>query len=294
MDPVSSVVLEKGLSFLFDRYSSGIRSAFRSLAEHAGIDTAIPFESVSDFWHRGVDGALVKPTSKVKIKGVVSLYTPLVPAHPRSRPGRQVQTWVESRGATDAFSTKNFVLWGDGVLMPPVAQSNRAVLGFFDKYGLVGFASIPVIVDLNSSTLRKAYQDIRSKYPRSFEAEVTGRIVRFDYSLVEDFGLLPSDQLTKLSPRLPNYVVEAVEIKLGNEHGVLYGTQWIGLGEKKMFPIYINLLDQQQRSAAISELMRELALNEKAVQAVFDTHPFNMKPGNLPKLNQYLEDALRD
>lgn len=308
MDPLSSaaiekIAVEKLLSLLFDKFSSGFGKAFKGLAERAGIDTAKPFESVSDLWYRGVDSQHIAVASKVKIRGVVSLYAPLVPAHPRSRPGRQVNTWIESRGATDAFSTKNFILWGDGVLVPPTSRSKRAVLGLFDKYGLVGFASMPLIIDLSRPKMREIYDDIHRQHPTSFEAEVIGRIVEFPYSLTTDFNMFPIEHLKDKKPRpdsdvlqafdVPNFVIEVFELKIGKAHPVLYGTQWIGLTEKRMFPIYINLLDHQQHAQSIAELNKELTLKAQGVQAVFDVTPFNMRAGDFPPLNQYLEDTFR-
>ena len=293
MEPLTSFLVDKGLTVLFDKFSSGFKWAFKSLAERAGLESVREFGSVSEFWHRGVDQLGIRVPAKVRMHGVFSLYAPLVPSHPRSRPGRQVNTWIESRGAADEFSTKNFILWGDGVLVPPVTNSRRAVIGFYDKYGLVGFASIPLIVDLTNQKLRKSFEQLKSKHPVAVEGSVVGRLVSFPYELFDDFNLIPAQRLIPSLRGMPNYVLEVYELTLQEEHPVLYGTQWIGLADKKIFPIYLNLLSREQHREAVVELVKELGKNHESVKAVFDPIPFNIKPGELPILNQYLEEMFK-
>jgi hypothetical protein len=293
LESIASVVADKALGSIFERLSKGIKRSFRYLAERAGAEFAESYTSVSDFWYRGIDAGLSESSAKVEIQGSITLYTPLVPGHPRSRPGRSVQTWVKNRGQSLDFTTESFVTWGDGVISLPEANNSKAIIGMYDQYGLAGLAAVPLILDLSNKQQNETYSKLKLGHPRSLSARVTGRLVDFPYSVTEDFGILPIGELMQGSIKLPNYVVEVFNIEITGDNPVLYAAQWIGMGDDGLFPIYCNIVDGVHSQEAAAQLISSMSLSKGNVEAVFDPMRLGLGGTKLPILNQYLREVFR-
>jgi hypothetical protein len=293
LDPLSEALIKLGLSGVFKFCGKGFTYAFHSLTETFGIERSQKYLSVSEFWYEGVDKHGLSSTAKVMIEGVVSLYIPACPRHPRSVPGKRVETWLNLRGPVKDFATKDFVLWNDGILAPPKAGSNKAIIGLVDKYGFVGQGGLPLIVDLGNSKLRSVYEKLIEEKPVGYEAKVTGRLVPFYVDLIKDFGLIPPQVNDIAGLEYPNFVLETFEIKLLKKHTILTGTMWIGLKNETIFPIYCDLLDRDSNMKALGALSEEYGRQKRNVIAVHDPSPFTKISPEGPALNTKLIEVFR-
>lgn len=257
----------------------------------AGRDRPASFESVSAYWFEGVDKGLVGHGSMVRIRGIVSMYVPATPRHPSSIPGRQLETWLNARAPTSNFAHHDFLLWNDGILAPPPAQSRKAVLGLNDRYGFVGQGGVPIIVDLTNPKQKSAYERINLAKPTGFECTVTGKLTPFATPEILAFGFVnpqPMEPQLVVQPNLPTFVIEAHELELGEPHSMILGTIWMGLKNDEILPIYCNLFDRTAHAKAISALNQEYGRLKSDLAAVYDLEPFYRKHDHVPPLNQDL------
>lgn len=305
-DYLTQVLLELGLEGLFTYCGKGLVRAFKSLSEYCGNNKTPLFESVSEFWYDGVDNDnnnekidRVKEEDIIRIQGVVSLFIPLCPRHPKAIPGKQAKTWItlhneSAHNRTDIdFGTKDFALWNDGILVPPQNITNRkAVIGLSDKYGYVGHGCIPLVIDLSNKSHMELYRRLIDEQPVGFEAVIKGRVKPFTIDLARDFDIpfIVSEDI-QLND-YPNYVIEVYEINVGNRHKVLTGTMWVGYEDNRIYPIYCHLLNKSEYRKASTALSAEFGKN--SIIAVHDAEPYELIYRRKPILNEGLENMLNN
>jgi hypothetical protein len=158
---------------------------------------------------------------------------------------------------------------------------------------LVGLAAIPLLIDLGISNHRKVYEALKKQHPCASVAKVTGRLVDFPYSMTDEFGILPVNQLLPRAPNLPNYVIEVEKIDIVGNNSVLYGAQWVGLGKAGLYPIYCNVIDSVHSTEAVTQLRQGIEASPETVEAVFDPERLGIDERRLPKLNEYLRDVFQ-
>jgi hypothetical protein len=273
----------------FDAIATGFSEAIRNTYQSIGLERAEKFGSVSELWHLGIDQNRLSACAKVQVRGEICGFIPLSPAHPKSRLGRQIKTWVENWGSRDNFSTKSLLAWGDPVLFPPKAGKDYSLYGFYDRLGLVGLASIPLLVDLNSTALKKSLGELFSSPRTPRFATVTGRLTRLPINIVSDYGLLPITNGQK-EVQHPNFALEALHINVQAKSPVLFGIEWIAK-RNTAFPIYCNLADEAERSAAVAHLAS--AATAKNVEAVFDPTLFKVLK-EIPVANQWFVQRMKE
>ena len=299
-DALARTLMLTGLEGLFTYCGKGFVRAFDQLSEYSGNSKTPHYESVASFWYEGVDNSnsndKIYPGSVISINGVVSLFIPLCPRHPRAIPGKKAETWINLRKAekegtsTLDFGTRDFVLWNDGVLIPPKNIMRKAIIGLSDKFGYVGHGCLPLIIDLSNHNALEIYDKLVDEQPTGYEAFVKGRVTPFSIHIAQDFGLA-YDGLAD-NNEYPNYVLEVFELKLTKRHGILTGTMWVGYNDNSIFPIYCHLLNKSEYRKALAALSAEFKTDSGKVIAVHDTDPYELINLGNPRLNQYLIDIL--
>jgi hypothetical protein len=297
MDIISNTLITWGLEGLFTYCAKGVGGAFSHISETCGIDKPSKYSSVSSFWYDGVDHEGLQVGVKIRLSGVVSLYIPLCPRHPRSIPGKRVQTWIDMRKSntipSQDFATQDFVLWNDGVIAPPKSGTQKAIIGLSDKYGYVGHGCLPLIIDLKNQKLKEIYNKLVNEKPIGYEAVVTGRLVPFTIDLARDFGVvLPSRENSSVLD-YPNFALEVFEIKLFKVHHILTGTVWLGYETNNIYPIYCHLLNKEENQQALVALSAEYGASKSSIIAVHDPSPFQLIHKSVPILNEKLIESFR-
>ena len=300
-DIITETLISTGLEGLFTYCGKGMVRAFKSLSEFCGTSKGQYFDCVSAFWYDGVDSRndniKVNSGNTVRLKGVVSLFIPLCPRHPKAIPGKQANTWIrlhneQKKGTVNIdFETQDFVLWNDGVIVPPKNIARKAIIGLSDKYGYVGHGCLPLIIDLTNKKMLDLYNKLVDEQPIGYEAIVKGRVTPFSINIAQDFGLA-YDANNDLDSIYPNYVLEVFDIRLGTRHNVLTGTMWVGYEDNSIFPIYCHLLDKSEYRKALAALNAEYNNDKSKVIAVHDTEPYEFINNGSPKLNEYLVNIL--
>lgn len=302
-DLITSALISTGLKGLFTYCGKGLVSAFNSLSEYCGNAKAPLYDCVSSFWYDGVsndnEDKKIYPGNVIRLNGVVSQFIPLCPRHPRSIPGKQANTWINLYNAEKAgtqkldFMTQDFIIWNDGVIVPPISIARKAILGLSDKYGYVGHGCLPLIIDLTDKKLSDIYMKLVDEQPVGYEATVKGRVTPFTIDVAKDFGLAYNSNSIG-SDEYPNYVLEIFEIQLKNRHNILTGTMWIGYEDNRIFPIYCHLLDKSEYRRALTALSAEYKSDYGKVVAVHDIDPYKLVNDGVPKLNEYLINILNN
>lgn len=296
LDPVSNTLVELGLGGVFRYFGARLLGAMTHLREAASGDRAHHVPSVAGFWYESVDKGQVSHGSKIRIAGILSVFVPLCPRHPRSVPGKRVDTWVSLRSEQIAekkdFATRDFILWNDGVLVAPVTGSRRVLLGLADPYGYVGHGTLPLIADLNDRRQRAVYDELISHHPAGLHATVEGRLVYFSASMATEFGVLAPSLVGTLTTEHPNYALELLSVKTGASHDVVTGTMWMGFRDETIFPVYCYLLDRTAHDSAMVALAAEYGQRAGEVTAVHDVRPFQRIRREMPPLNDYLATIL--
>jgi hypothetical protein len=217
VDILTQYLLKHGLDGVFKVFGRGFKYVFGRLSEVAGRDRPTPYESVSAYWFEGIDGGVVGHGSKVKIRGVISMYVPATPRHPRSIPGRQIETWLNSRTPTKNFAHHDFLLWNDGILAPPPSLSRKAILGLNDRFGFVGQGGVPIIIDLTNPKHKSAHDKLQLAKPTGFECTVTGKLTPFATPEILAFGFSKPELAHPVIAGkldLPNFVLKRQTLKL--------------------------------------------------------------------------------
>lgn len=300
IDILTDLLMQTGLQGLFTCCGKGMVRAFKSLSEFCGNVKTPLYGSVSSFWYDGVDNDGLNTGASIRIEGVVSLFIPLCPRHPRAIPGKQANTWIEMRRKEKQarekydFVTQDFVLWNDGVLVPPRTKEGKAIIGLSDKYGYVGHGCLPLIIDTTNVKLNEIYNKLIDEQPSGYEATVKGRLVPFTINIAQDFDLMYIPQHDTQEVIYPDFVLEAFEITLRKRHSILTGTMWMGYEDNSIFPIYCHLLDKKEYNRALVALSAEYKTDQNKVVAVHDTSPFLYVNKEMPKLNEYLRDTLNN
>lgn len=300
MDLITTTLIQTGLQGLFTYCGKGMVRAFKSLSEFCGNAKAPLYESVSSFWYEGVDNDGLNTGESIKIEGVVSLFIPLCPRHPRAIPGKQASTWIEMKRKEKQdekkydFVTQDFILWNDGVLVPPKARNGKAIIGLSDKFGYVGHGCLPLIIDTTNKKLNSIYNKLVDEQPSGYEAIVRGRLVPFTINIAQDFGLAYIAQNDMQETIYPDFVLEVFDISLKKQHNILTGTMWMGYGDNSIFPIYCHLLNKNEYNRALVALSAEYNIEQNQVIAVYDSNPFQYLSKNMPQLNENLLNTFND
>lgn len=300
MDLITTTLIQTGLQGLFTCCGKGMVRAFKSLSEYCGNAKYPLYGSVSSFWYEGVDNDGLNTGAGIRVEGVASLFIPLCPRHPRSIPGKQANTWIEMKKKEKQdeekydFVTQDFILWNDGVLVPPKTKDGKAIIGLSDKYGYVGHGCLPLIIDTKNKKLNEVYKKLVDEQPAGYEATVKGRLVPFTINVAQDFGLAYITQNDTQEIIYPDFVLETFEITLKRRHSILTGTMWMGYDDNDIFPIYCHLLDKNEYNRALVALSAEYKTRQNKVVAVHDTNPFQYVNKGMPRLNEYLLDTFNN
>lgn len=215
------------------------------------------YQGVGDFWAKVLEHGL-KNDALVEIRGLLSPYGPLTPAHPMSRPGYTVEGW-ESLGEletedTEEYDTRDGFIYGDRVIRLSRPRHQKYYAGLYDAYFGISNVSIPLYVDQGAFSPKKPeLRELKElwQYPMTGGkiVKVKGRLREIPNFYAQFVPQLPQQYCT-----LPSFGLEVFKIEVASEHeGVTHmavSVSWDKRAEERMLTHYFNVQDRRQFETA--------------------------------------------
>ena len=266
-----------------------------------GIYPEEKFESVGQFWSK-IDDLKLEHGALIEIKGLISPYAPIIPAHPLSRPGFSVEGW-EAMGDLDTKDSEDYdlqdsLIYGDRVIRLPKSAKNRYYGGLYDYYYGQSSIGLPLFIDKMFVTKKK--YSLSTLWEGVFSAGrlviVKGNLIKLKNPYTNFIKQLPQDCIDR-----PNFGLEVKDIILSEPpKGVTHVSTSVvwndNLKNEKMLAHYFNVQNTKQIKSA--DLLLQEERDENKDNLVFDYDDLRYLSPKfikiLPEYNEMLREWLEE
>lgn len=299
---ITGKVTKRVLRYMLRRFAHIYEDGEVKLTEVFGRE--IPdqrYPGVGDFWAKALNHGLSND-ALVEVRGLLSPYGPLMPAHPMSRPGYTVEGW-EALGEletedTEEYDTRDGLIYGDRVIRLSQPRHQKYYAGLYDPYFGISNVSIPLYLDQRVFDPKKPeLRELKEswQYPM-----IGGRIVKVKGRLreISNFYAQFVPQFPEQYCTLPSFGLEVFKIEILPEpDGVTHmavSVSWEKRDEERMLTHYFNVQDRRQFETAEELLERGRDNHSKSLLFNYDDLAcFSPEwKHRLPKYNEMLRPWL--
>ena len=276
----------------------------------------IRFNSVSEFWHLGINinefeavdetKIIQNDSEKIEIIGHLSPLAPAIPGSPLDCLGMDPRSYLNLKPNGTGYQVDGVdIFWNDQVLLPPKKlggkQSGFYYAGLYDRFGDADI-HLPVRISDSTSGI-KQFKLMHSSNIVGSLAKVRGRLKKMNHSQLDKklFKLFPG--LENISERIENgkkliktkkpsskfsnrklFVLEATEITLyENQPTSFHGTLWMSRAagrkykKEQVHGMYVEMANKKFFAIANEELKRIHYNRPNSGLIAYSPEPFGAK-----------------